>query len=54
MPVQRGTSNGKPCYKWGNSGKCYTYTAGNEESRKRAKQKAEAQGRAVYSSGYKE
>jgi hypothetical protein len=47
MPVHRTTKNGKPAYKWGKSGKAYTYTAGNEASRKRAKQKAIDQGVAV-------
>ncbi len=47
MPLMRATKNGKPCYKWGDSGKCYPYTAGDEGSRGRAKQKALRQGRAI-------
>ena len=53
MPVHRTTSNGKPAYQWGQSGAKYTYTPGNEESRRRAKAKAEAQGRAAHAHGYK-
>ncbi len=47
MPVMVCTLNGKPGYKWGSRGKCYTYTAGSETSRKRARSKAAAQGVAV-------
>lgn len=53
MPVRKTTHNGKPAYQWGKSGKKYTYTPGNEASRKRAKAKAEKQGQAAYASGYK-
>jgi hypothetical protein len=35
-------SNGKPGYKWGESGKCYTYTPGNKQSREAARKKAKA------------
>lgn len=44
MPVRKCAENGKPGYRYGKSGKCYTYTPGNEASRKRAKQKAIIQG----------
>lgn len=47
MPILNCTLNGKPGYKWGNKGKCYTYTPGNEKSRKEAKQKAYKQGAAI-------
>lgn len=47
MPVQTCTLNGKTGYKWGKSGRCYTYTAGDEASRNRAKNKATTQGRAI-------
>lgn len=40
MPVKDCTSNGKPGYKAGEEGFCYTYTPGNEQSRKEAKRKA--------------
>jgi hypothetical protein len=38
---------GKPGYKWGSQGKCYTYIPGDETSRKKAKQKAYIQGAAI-------
>ena len=47
MPVQRCEREGKPGYQWGDSGKCYTYTPNDEDSRKRAKDKAKEQGRAI-------
>jgi len=53
MPVHACQLNKKPGYKWGSSGKCYTYTPGNEASRKAAHAKAEKQGRAARASGYK-
>ena len=54
MPVQKCMANGRPGFKWGKSGKCYTYTPGNDKSRDQAKQKAEHQGRAVRASGWTE
>lgn len=47
MPVKPCSDGGKPGYKYGDSGHCYTYTKGDEESRKRAKQKAHIQGGAI-------
>lgn len=47
MPVKACSKNGKPGYKYGDSGTCYTYTAGSEFSRKKAKAKAARQGRAI-------
>jgi hypothetical protein len=47
MPRQSCTKDGKPGYKWGESGHCYTYEPGDEESRKAAKAKADRQGRAI-------
>jgi len=47
MPVKPCKSNGKPGYKWGDEGKCYTYTPDDEQSRKRAHDKAAKQGRAI-------
>jgi len=44
MPTQRCSESGKPGWKWGNAGKCYTYTSGNKRSESNAKQKAVAQG----------
>lgn len=47
MPVQACRSNHKPGYQYGETGRCYTYTPGNEASRKRAKRKAYLQGAAI-------
>lgn len=49
MPTQSCRSKGKAGYSWGEEGFCYVYTSGNEESRKRAKAKADKQGRAIKS-----
>ena len=38
---------GSPGWKWGDAGKCYRYTAGNEESEKAARKKALAQAAAM-------
>ena len=54
MPVQRCTLNGKPGFRWGKSGKCYTYDPGSETSKNRAKKKAILQGAAIKASGFKE
>lgn len=47
MPIKRCTKDGKPGFKWGNEGTCYPYTAGNEQSRKNARDKARKQGQAI-------
>ena len=47
MPVTRCVRDGKPGWKWGRGGFCYTYTARNEKSSARAKQKAHLQGAAI-------
>jgi hypothetical protein len=56
MPITQGYEqhNGRRMgyYKWGDSGKKYYYTPGNETGRKRAKTKAEKQRQAAYASGY--
>ena len=54
MPLKRCHKEGKPGYKWGDSGKCYTYTSGNKAEREAAKALARKQGRAAYVSGYNE
>lgn len=46
-PLQECQLDGQPGYRWGDSGKCYTYTAGNDDSRGKAKQKAYQQGYAM-------
>lgn len=54
MPINSCSSNGKPGFKWGDSGKCYTYTEGNESSKNEARKKAESQAAAAYAAGYME
>lgn len=44
MPVNPCSENGKPGFKWGNSGKCYIYERGNAKSMGEAKRKATIQG----------
>ena len=53
MPIIRTTSKGKPAFKFGKSGKAFTFTAGNADSRDRARAKAVAQGRAIKAKGGK-
>jgi len=50
MPIQRCTKNGKPGYKYGEDGACYTYTAGNKASRDAAYTKAAKQAAAIKAS----
>ncbi len=56
MPIRQGYAQHRGermgWYKWGQSGKKYYYTPGNETARKRAKTKAEQQRDAAYASGY--
>ncbi len=47
MPVQSCSEEGKPGYKYGEEGKCYTYPAGDKASQKAAKLKAIRQGVAI-------
>lgn len=54
MPVQACSSDGKPGYQFGESGKCYTYTPGDSSSRSKARASAQAQERAAYAGGWKE
>lgn len=44
MPLKRCRSKDKSGWKYGNSGKCYTYTAGSKASESAAKLKAIKQG----------
>lgn len=53
MPVHRSKDSKGPYYQWGESGKKYHYTAGDEESREKAKEKAKQQGQAAHAAGYK-
>ena len=54
MPIRSCSDGDKPGYKWGDSGKCYLYTAGNEKSMEAAKMKAQMQGVAARANGYEE
>lgn len=47
MPVRSCTSKGKPGFKYGDAGKCYTYTVGDAASKNRAFNKAVKQGQAI-------
>lgn len=57
MPIEQGytTRDGerRGYYRWGSHGKMYTYTPGNERSRKAARAKAVKQMRAAFASGYR-
>lgn len=44
MPIKECQNNGEPGFKWGDSGKCYTYSPYNEGSKRNAKKEAIAQG----------
>jgi hypothetical protein len=46
VPVEECSEDGKSGYRWG-SGKCYTYSPGDEAARKKAKQQAYLQGSAI-------
>jgi len=48
MPLKRCKLDKKPGWKYGNSGKCYTYTTGNKVSESAAKLKAAKQGAAIH------
>ena len=54
MPIKRCTEDDLPGFKFGDSGKCYTFTPGDKESMESAKSKAQAQERAAYASGFEE
>jgi len=47
MPLKKCTSGGKPGWKWGDNGKCYTYNEGDARSEKNAKRRAIRQGKAI-------
>lgn len=47
MPLMKCRKDDKPGWKYGDSGACYTYTAGNEKSEAAAKLKAIKQGIAI-------
>ena len=47
MPVKACSEKGLNGWKWGDSGKCYTYPTGNTTASGKAKQKAFLQGAAM-------
>lgn len=53
MPVESCVLNGKPGFRWGKQGKCYTYKSGDTASRARARAQAARQGRAVEANKHK-
>ena len=52
MPVRTGRDAEGPFFQWGKSGRRYRYDPENDTSRRRARARALAQGRAVRASGY--
>lgn len=54
MPIRSCSDGNNPGYKWGDSGKCYTYTTGDQKSMEAAKAKAQMQGVAARVNGYEE
>jgi hypothetical protein len=47
MPLTRCSEDGKPGWKWGESGKCYTFTRGDAASERAARKKARDQAVAI-------
>ena len=47
MPVKECQENNKSGYKWGDSGKCYTYPQNDEGKKRKAKKSAILQGIAI-------
>jgi len=54
MPVESCSLNGKPGFRYGERGKCYTYTPGDKSSMQEARRKANNQGIAIRAAGYME
>jgi hypothetical protein len=50
MPVEDCSEGGKPGYRWGSAGACYTFSPGDDAARRKAKQRAYIQGAAVQAS----
>lgn len=50
MPTQRKTDKQGPYFQWGDSGKKYRYTPNDPESREKARELANLQGRAIKAS----
>lgn len=51
MPVESCQQAGRPGFRWGKEGTCYTYLPGDESARERARARAERQGRAIEAAG---
>jgi len=47
MPVMRCQRDNEQGYKWGDSGFCYIYKSGNQESKDKARERALKQGLAI-------
>lgn len=47
MPLERCNAEGRPGFRWGQGGRCYTYRQGNGDARVRARGRALRQGRAI-------
>lgn len=54
MPIDFCSENGKPGFRWGSKGTCYTFTPGDKEGAKKAKNNASIQGVAARLNGSKE
>lgn len=54
MPIEVCEIDGRPGFRWGQSGKCYIYTAHDEDSRMVAYSQAARQGVAARMAGYEE
>lgn len=53
MPIKQGKDSTGDYYQWGNGGKKYYFDANSKESRKKARNRALRQARAIFASGYK-
>jgi len=54
MPIQSCQANSRPGFKFGPSGKCFTYRSGDSSGRAQARARAAAQGRAIEAEGGKQ
>ena len=53
MPIERCQAGGRPGFKFGPQGKCFTYLPGDKSGMAVARNRAEAQGRAINAAGGK-
>lgn len=54
MPIKKCSLDGKPGWKWGDEGTCYTYDPESASGSTVAKAKATKQAAAAYANGYKD